>query len=61
VTEKHKAACDLVEEPLQDAHEIYKDAVIDWLSDAKSLTKLYKENLTLWREEHEDRNEFFAL
>merc|ERR1711935_967558 len=53
VMDNHKKACELGEQALTDALEKIDDVDEDTFRDAKSITELLKENLSLWKEEEE--------
>ena len=54
VMNNHKKACELGEHALQSALEKIDDCDEETFRDAKSIIKLLKENLTLWKEEDDD-------
>ena len=51
----HKKACDLGETALQNALEKIDDCDEDTFRDAKAIIELLKENLTLWKEEDDEK------
>ena len=61
VMKNHKAACDLVDQALQEALDKIHELEEDDFREAKSIIELLKENLTLWKEEEEGDNNIDKL
>jgi len=56
VMNDHKKACELGETALQNALEKIDDCDEETFRDAKSIIELLKENLSLWKEEDDEKN-----
>ena len=61
VMNDHKKACELGETALQAALDKIDDCDEETFRDAKSIIELLKENLSLWKEEDEGKNEIEDL
>ena len=61
VMNDHKKACELGENALQAALDKIDDCDEETFRDAKSIIELLKENLSLWKEEDEGKNEIEDL
>jgi len=61
VMNDHKKACELGENALQAALDKIDDCCEETFRDAKSIIELLKENLSLWKEEDEGKNEIEDL
>lgn len=61
VMNDHKKACELGETALQNALDKIDDCDEETFRDAKSIIELLKENLSLWKEEDEQKNDIEDL
>ena len=61
VMNDHKKACELGENALHNALEKIDECDEETFRDAKSIIELLKENLSLWKEEDEGKNEIEDL
>jgi hypothetical protein len=61
VMNDHKKACELGETALQNALEKIDDCDEETFRDAKSIIELLKENLSLWKEDDEEKNDIEDL
>jgi len=61
VMNDHKKACELGENALTNALEKIDDCDEETFRDAKSIIELLKENLSLWKEEDEGKNDIEDL